>query len=141
MFARVRIVSLVLFVLAGTLGIGCAAKKKTRSEITGSITLDGAKVEGGIISFIPEGSDSSSGFGGAIRDGKYLIDGDTGISPGKYRVEIRWAKATGEKNPNAGYGQNPDIFAEAIPEKYNAISELTAEVKAGPNTIDFALKK
>ena len=43
------------------------------------------------------------------------------LQPGTYRVQIRWAKPTGEKK-EAGYGQSPDVIAEGLPDKYNSNS-------------------
>jgi hypothetical protein len=39
------------------------------------------------------------------------------------------------------YGHSSDIFAEALPEKYNTQSVLTAELIAGKNDVPFLLEK
>ena len=63
------------------------------------------------------------------------------LAPGKYKVEIRWAKSTGEKVKEPVYGHSPYVFAEAIPEKYNAESMLKAELSEGSNELHFRLEK
>ncbi len=109
------------------------------AEVVGTVTYDGQPVTTGIISFLPpDGNGQSSG--GAINNGKYQVYPKAALAPGKYRVEIRWAKKTGEKNPNAGYGQSPDVVVEGLPAKYNAESVLTADLKSGMNTLDFNLE-
>jgi hypothetical protein len=79
--------------------------------------------------------------GAAISAGRYKLYPGSGIEPGNYRVEIRWAKPTGEKVKEPVYGHSPDIFAEAIPTKYNSESVLTVELTKGTNALDFCLEK
>lgn len=119
---------------------GCATKPKPIAEATGSVTLDGLPVEAGIVSFIAMDDGKISG-GAAISAGRYKLYPGSGIEPGNYRVEIRWAKPTGEKVKEPVYGHSPDIFAEAIPPKYNSESELTVELTNGANALDFRLEK
>jgi len=138
-----RWASLLLSVILSGLVLGCSrppAAPPVRVHVQGEITYDGQKVENGIISFLPLEGTRVSG-GGPIKNGSYYIDPDVRLMPGTYRVEIRWAKPTGELKSEVGYGQSPIIYAEAIPEKYNKASTLKAEVQAGDNTIDFHLEK
>lgn len=124
-----------LFLLQG----GCVAPAQV-VEVEGLASYDGEPMPAGIISFVPEGSDGKPLGGGAISKGKYKVYPESGLKPGKYRVEIRWGKPTGEKK-EAGYGQSPDVIAEALPAKYHGESILTAELKPGMNTVDFNLEK
>jgi hypothetical protein len=117
--------------------MGCS-RPRVVVQVEGEITYDGQPVEAGIISFVPE---QGAGGGGAIIKGKYFVDPDVGLAPGKYRVEIRWPKPTGEVNKEAGYGQSPIVVAEALPEKYHKESVLTAELEPGKTTIHFHLEK
>jgi hypothetical protein len=132
--AFARVVLLCVF------AAGCANKPKPIAEATGSVTLDGLPVEAGIVSFIPMDDGKISG-GAAISAGRYKLYPGSGIEPGNYRVEIRWAKPTGEKVKEPVYGHSPDIFAEAIPAKYNSESVLTVELTKGTNALDFSLEK
>ena len=124
-----------------TLTIGCAVVPVVKAEVEGTLTYDGEPIQAGIVSFVPIEPAGSTPFGGAIQDGKYHIYPETGLQPGKYRVEIRWSKPTGEKVKDAGYGQSSDVYAEALPAKYHSESNLTAQVIEGANTIDFVLEK
>lgn len=119
---------------------GCAAEPKPVAEASGEILLDGQPVENGIISFISETREKDIG-GAAITKGRYHLYAESELPPGKYRVEIRWAKATGEKVKEPVYGHSPDIFAEAVPTKYNSESVLTAQLAKGPNEVNFKLEK
>ena len=137
-FVGLAVVSFCLPILLA----GCVVERPLPVEVQGAITYDGEPVPAGVASFVPapDGDVRTSG-GGAIADGQYRVYPETALKPGKYRVEFRWGKATGEKNKDAGYGQSPDIFAEGLPKKYHSESILTAELKAGMNTLDFTLEK
>jgi len=133
------------FVLGVGLAVALAAAgcnsppPRPAAEAEGAVAYDGEQVATGIISFVP--LDGGTTTGAAVMKGRYRIYPEAGLTAGKYRVEIRWSKPTGEKIKDAGYGQQSEVFAEALPEKYNSQSTLTAEVKAGANTIDFRLEK
>ena len=79
--------------------------------------------------------------GGKILNGSYAIARADGPVPGPHRVSIYSAKPTGKKikdeaDPKILY----DERVETIPDRYNALSQLTAEVKSGGvNTFDFEL--
>jgi hypothetical protein len=133
---RTILFSLILLVMV----VGCTRPAPVVVRVQGEISYEGEPVEVGIISFLPLDEVGVSG-GGPIQKGKYYVDPDVGLVPGTYRVEIRWPKPTGEINKEAGYGQSPIVVAEAIPEKYNKESILTAVVEAGENTIHFHLEK
>ena len=135
------LVLLTGFCLAPLIGCGCTtATSAPVVEAEGAIAYDGQPVADGIIAFIPVDADERTGSGGAVQNGKYRVYPEANLKPGTYRVEIRWGKPTGEKK-EAGYGQSPDVIAEALPDKYHARSILTAELKAGMNTVDFNLEK
>lgn len=134
-------VLMVLVCLAPAIGChGTVAEPIPAVEADGVITYDGQPVTSGIISFIPADADERSSSGGAIANGKYHVYPEARLKPGKYRVEIRWSRATGEKK-EAGYGQSPDVFAEVLPDKYHSQTILTAELTGGPNALDFKLDK
>ena len=51
-----------------------------------------------------------------------------------------WKKPTGKKVPTPGDpGTTMDETAQVIPPQYNTQSKLTADIKSGSNTADFAL--
>lgn len=123
--------------------VGCAKPTPMRLLATaeGEISYAGEPVPTGIVTFLPVPEDGRPIVGGPIIKGRYVVASDAGLSVGSYRVEIRWGKATGEKIKDAGYGVSPDVFAEGLPAKYNAESELNATFHEGANTLDFILEK
>jgi hypothetical protein len=109
---------------------GCGSKSQT---VTGSVTFDGEPVKEGRIAFIPDRG--GQGGGGAITNGYYTLD----VPPGKYRVEINASKMTKLPGGQVGmYGEKEEL-REYIPEKYNAKTELKADVPP-PASLDFNLK-
>jgi hypothetical protein len=110
-----------------------------RYAVQGTVSYDGEPVHNGMIAFIGSGQQYSTG--GVILDGKYSIEQNKGPNAGKYTVEIRWSKPTGKKRKDNDTGEMIDETKEAIPQKYNAASQLTAEVKEGETKFDFDLKK
>jgi hypothetical protein len=124
-----------LFLLAG-----CGSGK---SSVEGTVTFDGAPVDGGAIIFRPEGAAKESQLGGAqILEGKYVIDSAKGLPPGKYRVEILWKKKTGKQIPNkSDAGTTVEETKQVIPTRYNSATELSADIKSGSNSaVNFDLK-
>ena len=129
---RALLLALFLVGLAGCPG---------RPSVQGTVTLDGAPVDGGAIRFTPAGEEGTAASVGAqIVGGKYAISGKA-LAPGSYRVDINWKKPTGRKVPTPGDpGTTVDETAEAIPPIYNARSTLKANITSGSNTQDFDLK-
>jgi hypothetical protein len=110
-----------------------------RYPLTGTVTFNGEPVDGGAISFIPQGGKENP-TGGTITGGKYSVAEDRGANAGKYRVEITWPKPTGKKVKSEDTGEMVDVTAEVIPPKYNTMSELTADVSETNTTFNFDLK-
>jgi hypothetical protein len=135
-----RVFLALLLLLNSFLLAGCGENPGPQTEVEGSLTYDGTPVASGIISFISLDSEAPRSYGAPIENGTYHVLRETGIPPGKYRVEIHWARPTGEKR-EATYGKSPDVIAEALPDKYHKESILTAELVAGANTVDFLLEK
>jgi hypothetical protein len=121
---------------------GCGGS--SRASVEGTVTYDGTPVDTGGIVFVPESSGADSKKATAvIKDGKYAMTGDSGPVPGKYKVEITWNKSTGAKGASKDPDmQNPKLDTkQALPDKYNKATTLTADVKSGSQKIDFTLAK
>ncbi len=100
----------------------------SREKVTGKVTLNGEALDGAIIIFEAAGSGTTS-HGVADAEGHYALKSkqdEPGAPVGKYVVKII-------KPEGAVAGQ------EQLPAKYNAKSELKAEVKKGENQFDFEL--
>jgi len=132
-----RLAGVALAAVCLALSSGCGA---SRSTAEGVVTYDGKPVTAGVISFLASDAKAGGSGGGTILDGKYRLPPEVVLKPGTYRVEIRWAKPTGRKI-RSETGEDLEVTEEGLPEKYNARSELTADVKSGSNTIDFNLTK
>jgi hypothetical protein len=123
----------LLFVLCACAGCG-----GDRVRVEGTITLDGAPVEGGSISLF-QGSGPGSDKGNApILGGKYAIEGERAknLAPGSYTVQIHWIQKLGKPGSNA---DTSPAVKQLIPPKYNTKSTLTREIALGTNKLDFEL--
>ena len=124
-------------VLAATLCLALGGCGQSRRSLSGTVTINGAPMERGMITLTPEDSNQTS-VGGKISDGKFYLDATRGPFPGKYRVEIHWAKKTGRKVPNGDGGMDDEV-KEGLPAKYNTNTELTANVTWATRSLDFQL--
>ncbi len=125
-------------VVAGLICMGCA-RSPSRAEVSGTVQLNGRPIEEGAIQFIPIGGTIGPSAGEAIRNGKYHIAGDKGVTVGKNRVELRAFRTTGRKVQDAT-GKPGVLTAErvlAFPPEYNDESTLVRDIQAGSNVIDF----
>jgi hypothetical protein len=132
---RIAAAGLVLCLVIAT---GCSSEAK-RYRVFGKVTYKGEPVKAGSISF---GSDDpkASSASGAITDGKYDIASASGLTPGKYKVIVTYPDP---KAPKPREDQMPgDVVAarELLPEKYNAKTELSADIKAQDNEVNYELK-
>jgi hypothetical protein len=127
-----RLLASLVFVIA-VFQAGCA---RPRGTVSGEVTLDGRPLEKGVITFAPIDGDPAQ-VKVEIKDGKYTLT----TPPGNKRVSISSYKVTGKEkvypDPNS---PERDVLSEALPERYNKKSELTAEVKKGNNTFNWELK-
>lgn len=120
-------------------GGGSEYEGPKRHALSGKVTLGGEPIDGGVIAFIPQSGEGNTA-SGVISAGQYSIPEGQGANDGAHRVEIRWSKPTGEKFLDTeDTGQEIDVVAEAVPQKYNEQSELTANVSEAETTFDFEL--
>ncbi len=101
----------------------------------GNVAWDGKPIESGTISFAPSDSMGPT-IGGEIKEGKYRLEGERGLPPGKKTVIISASRKTGkqiEAGPPAPEGTMVDDL-QMISEK------TTCEIVAGQaNQHDFEL--
>ena len=110
---------------------GCGDNSKC--TMTGSITLDGNPVKNGNISFYPQGLETTRKVATVVENGKFQIETNEGLIPGKYKAEVHWTKGTGKKIPSA----DPGIMMEQM---IQGKESLEIEVNIGANKQDFKLK-
>jgi len=138
-----RVIACVVSVCLVSLGCGSGGSGPTLHKVSGTVSLDGAAIETGSITFIPSGGTSGPTGGSNLDAGGYAVPAAKGLAAGTYRVEIRSQRATGKKvkaQSPAPPGTMIDEMVEAIPETYNTASVLEAEIPAPSNQLDFELK-
>ena len=122
---------------------GCSSRSYTgprRIPLSGKVLADGQPIGMGVISFVPEDKTGRVS-GGPIKEGTYAVPEEAGAYAGKYRVEIYWNKPTGKKIRNPMDKEEMiDEMMQGLPERYNAKSELTADVSTKNAKFDFDLK-
>lgn len=120
--------------------LGCG---QSESSVSGTVTLDGRPVEGsrelyGTVNFYRADGGGSPATAMIRESGTYSLvtGGKEGLEPGNYKVAITLKEIIPPTAPG-GDTRNKRIG----PAKYGqpAQSGLTAEVKPGKNTFDFAL--
>ncbi len=128
----------IILVAIGLCGmLGCSGDN--RSEVSGTVKLNGKPIEEGAINFIPIEGNKGAGAGATITDGKYHIPRSSGVAAGKNRVELRAFKNTGRKvqDPTGPPGAMTTERVMAFPPQFNDQSTLVREVRSGSDTIDF----
>ncbi|MEW4561929.1 carboxypeptidase regulatory-like domain-containing protein [Bremerella sp. JC770] len=104
--------------------VGCIGSDPNFATVEGIVTVDGQPTEGLEVTFEPESGRPAIGFTDA--NGHYDLQytaSQEGATLGKYRVRIDIPSGSEAKM--------------RIPVRYNAKTELTAEVTPGTNELDF----
>lgn len=126
--------ALACIAAAAALVAGCNPAPKglpALAPVTGVVTRGGAPVTNATVVFTSEQGDQVA-FGPTDDAGKYSLTYSgkyKGAALGVNRVEIK----------SRTDGPQPANWKDPIPAKYNVKTELKAEVKKGPNEIDFKL--
>lgn len=110
-------------------GCGCGGDLPELGKVKGVVTLDGQPLAEAQVEFLPESGRPSGAE--TDEDGRYRLryTADTdGAIVGRHTVKIRTA-IDGRDDP----------ASERLPPRYHSPSELTADVEAGSNEIDFEL--
>jgi hypothetical protein len=138
-----------VIVAVAFLAPGCQRAANTfDATVQGAVTIDGELAPRGTVTFHPQKSGTPSS-GPIHSDGSYSIrtgqgdlsnpDGGT-IRSGEYVVTVTVTAAPSESEA-VPEGGPPSAGARLMADKYAAreTSDLKADVKAGPNVIDFKL--
>lgn len=110
--------------------------------ISGTVTLDGAPLEHGIVQFYSATPKTNSMVSSTtIRMGEFQLDPKGGLPPGTYKAAISSIKTSGSNSNGSGDKMDAaDTAIEVIPSKYNTETELTCEIVPGkPTTVHFEL--
>src|SRR5262245_55278775 len=98
-----RTVQSFLVVLAGAALLslfGCGGGGN-RCAPSGGVKFRGQPLDQGAITFLPEDPSLGAGGGAMIKDGRYDIPARSGLPPGRYKVMITSADASGATDPDA----------------------------------------
>ena len=114
--------------------ISCGKKLPPLAPVSGTVTMDGVPLRGAAIYFAPQESGARGVRATTDARGQYTLEYEPGIpgaALGEYRVRIFHFRDLIPQDVQEGGPASP---------MYEAGSELPATVKAGANTIDFALQ-
>jgi hypothetical protein len=140
-FFRLRVIAAAVSLAALLVLTGCSSRPADQpplGRVRGKVTMDGQPLPGVDIVFAPDkGRPSVATTDAAGRYDLSYINTTKGAKVGPHKVFIRPAEASLDEV--SADGSKPAAPRPVVPAKYNKRSELTAEVKAGGNTIDFAL--
>ena len=135
-----------VFLLMTTLGVlfssGCGPRTD-RLPISGRVTLDDMPLDRGSIRFTSLEGEQLLASGALIREGRYNIQRDKGLRPGRYRVQITSPdmEAPPVMAPKTPSGPSFPVPPERIPPEYNVESDKTIDVTAnGKNDFVFEIK-
>jgi hypothetical protein len=126
--------------------VGCGGTPGPElGEVTGKVLLDGEPVVGATLTFIPEGPNGSPSYGKTDANGVYTLNFTnvkSGAMIGRHEVSVESGKQLSKadiEDLKAAGETVPEVSSVKVPKKYKGKGALTAEVKAGKNTVDFAL--
>ncbi len=131
--ARVSLITACFLAMASAVflpGCGAGGDLPDLGEVKGVVTLDAQPLSGAQVQFLPQSGRPSVAETGA--DGSYRLRYTTdeyGAVVGSHTVKI-----------NTAVDGRDDPSTEKVPARYNAESELTADVQPGSNEINFDLQ-
>lgn len=140
--SRPGVISATVACAAILTAVGCSSRPADQpplGRVRGKVTMNGQPLPGVDVVFAPDKGRPSVATTDQV--GRYdlsYINTTKGAKVGPHKVFIRPAETSPDEV--SGDGLKPAAPRPAVPAKYNKKSELTAEVKAGSNTIDFALE-
>jgi len=128
---------LALFAIGVALPSGCSDKPDgiVFGKVHGTVTLDGQPLPDATVQFQPAAGRPS--YGRTDADGRYALGyrgRSWGAVVGPHTVKI----TTEDRIENEQTGE-VRVIKELLPVHYHARSELTADVTAGENVVDFSL--
>jgi hypothetical protein len=138
MRGNVTVTTLLVATLA--CAYGCGANDGPQA-VSGSVTYRGKPLTHGTVTFLTTSGAPGPAAGALVTDGRFEVPAARGLEPGTYRVAISAPEPGGVlTREEKAAGASPKA-RESLPAKYNAATELTAEVRAGAeNRFDFDLR-
>jgi hypothetical protein len=124
-------VRIALLVFLCVLSAGCDTGP-AQGTVSGTVTLDGQSVDGGLIRFVPADGNTQPA-DSVITGSAYSVT----MPIGEKKVEVYWAPSSGKAADTATQGT--EQIVQRIPAKYNAQTTLSYALVKGKQTRDFAL--
>jgi len=127
----------IFYSVCAALVIGCG-KVDPRLAVTGSVTLNGKALSGGIINFRPAPGNKSGSAGAGLENGSFKISAKKGLLPGDYKVIIQAFEETDRMVTDPQFGK----IRETVMVRFQEEKTLRATVsKAGENRFDFQITR
>jgi hypothetical protein len=138
-----------LVLLLGILLLTWGCGSSERGAVRGRVTVNGAPLPEGEISFVGLGPNAGPSSGARIENGEYSITAEKGPVAGEYQVQIRAFRTTGRKiwdgmgdeHAPASKKNMVEEMESYLPARYNDKSELRVTIVAGKvNEYNFDLR-
>src|SRR5689334_17273347 len=121
--------AIILALAAALTACGPTSNSEATTEVSGKVTLNGTPVKDGTITFEANPPNGMPPGSATITNGTYK--GKASVGTKIVRISSP-QPVPGKKGP-----MDLPVLEESIPAKFNTESQEKAEIKAGPNTIDF----
>ena len=139
---QIAIIAMAIVLTPLAFGPGCVrGDNRGRRPISGTVSLDDAPIDEGMIQFEPApGEQSGTAVGSLIRRGRFAISKADGPLPGIYRVRVYASSDVQAPSEDGESPTAPQPMVDLIPMRYNKESRLEVEVRArGENHFPFEL--
>lgn len=98
--------------------------------LSGTVSIDGRPMTKGLVRFISMDPDLPKAYGSYVKDGRYEVPAEFGITPALYQVEFSSIGAEDLQRLMDSSGQQADV-KEEIPARFNRNTELKIDLTAG----------
>ncbi len=123
------------------LALGTAGCGPRSASVSGVVTLDGVPLTTGEVHFFPAAGDGQTAAANIETDGRYRV---AEASPVKMKVILHSSRVISKRARYEGVPDSPidEVREEVLPARYSDMNktELTANLAAGENTVNFELK-
>jgi hypothetical protein len=115
---------------------GCGEEKRGGATVSGTVTLDGAEIDDGTVSFVPATGEGAPA-GGKIAKGKYSVQG---VATGKNRVHVD-VKGGAKRTAREAMAERGKESTVRSPTAGAQGNDETIDVEPGSQTKDIQLQK
>lgn len=130
--------ALVVILLISTI-VGCGGEDSGTVPASGTVTLDGAPVEGAMVTLVPDDTQSGKPAAGqSDSSGNFILttfSGGDGALPGSYKVQVsKFETPDGGRSPYAAAEPAPEVDSSLSEEEQERarLAQGYSEAEAGP---------